>query len=71
MPNYSGMHWDTTGPIGDVRYSQAQRRDSMGRYAGHNDLVSELYSVMGSATNDSERQGIQNLINNIQSNRVH
>lgn len=44
-------------------WSQARRRDSMGRYSSGGDLVGELYSVMGKAQNDQERQQIQDLIN--------
>lgn len=73
MPQYSmiparGMTWDTTtGYAQDGRYS-GRHRDSMGRYASHGDLRSELYSVMNMANNDMERQEIQNLINRLDQN---
>ena len=71
MPYYSsapmrGMTWDTTGYANDG-YS-GRHRDSMGRYASHGDLRSELYSVMNMASNDMERQEIQNLINRLDKN---
>lgn len=44
-------------------WSQARRRDSMGRYSSGTDLIGELYSLMGKAQNDQERQHIQDLIN--------
>lgn len=65
-PMMNGYGWANDG------YSQARgrgpgaARDSMGRYSSHGDLVSQLYSVMNSAQNDSERQEIQSLINRMQ-----
>lgn len=50
-------------PYYDHDYSQARRRDSMGRYSSHADLKSELYSVMAKAQTDNERNQIQDLIN--------
>lgn len=56
MPSY--MHPDYRDG-----WSQARRRDSMGRYSSGQDLVPELYSLMSKAQNDQERQQIQDLIN--------
>lgn len=80
MGNYSGYSYAPMPPYalaqgqggggnsGNYGYSNARRRDSMGRYSSHGDLRSELYSVMNMASNDMERQEIQNLINRLDQN---
>lgn len=40
-------------------------RDSMGRYSSHGDMKAHLYEALNAATNEMERQNIQNLINNM------
>lgn len=41
-------------------------RDSMGRYSSHGNLTNELYSLMNTASNETERQELQNLINRLE-----
>lgn len=38
-------------------------RDSMGRYSSHGDLKAALYEAMNHASNEAERQQVQDLIN--------
>ena len=71
MPNYSMMN-SPSQYSWNYGYSNSRgrgmnaARDSMGRYSSHSDLTGELYSVMQNATNDMERQEIQNLINRLE-----
>lgn len=66
--NYSGMNYSGYQPnmrMDQNGYSGARHRDSMGRYASHGDMKAHLYEAMNSASNDMERQNIQNLINSM------
>lgn len=69
VPNmgYSGyqpnMRMDQNGYSGG-RGPNANR-DSMGRYSSHGDMKAHLYEALNSASNDMERQNIQNLINSM------
>lgn len=65
---YSGMNYSGYQPnmrMDQNGYSGARNRDSMGRYASHGDMKAHLYEAMNSASNDMERQNIQNLINSM------
>jgi hypothetical protein len=63
IPRYSGYMMEPMYSGND--YSGARRRDSMGRYSSHGDLKTSLYEAMNHATNDMERQQIQDLINRL------
>lgn len=61
VPSYGGYShsWSTSrGP--------SAPRDSMGRYSSHGNLTNELYSLMNTASNETERQELQNLINRLE-----
>lgn len=65
---YSGMNYSGYQPnmrMDQNGYSGARHRDSMGRYTSHGDMKAHLYEAMNSASNDMERQNIQNLINSM------
>lgn len=70
IPPYSAGY--SMAPIVDPEYAWAQgggqggssgarRRDSMGRYSSHAPLSTEIYSLMGQAKNDMERQELERL----------
>lgn len=60
------MHAPYSGDYAGARGRGPQAsRDSMGRYASHGDYRSYLVEAMNAASNDMERQQIQNLLNNM------
>ena len=69
MPSYVnwGMSRENDGRSNLADRSNAQRRDSMGRYTSrHGDMVAELYELMAQAKDDHTRMKFQRFIEDLE-----